>query len=195
MPRSVVVHDEFDWEDDRHLLTRWRDTVIYELHVKGFTQLHNEIPEHLRGTYAGLGSDTVTRYLQDLGVSAVELMPVHQFLTEPAVAARGMTNYWGYNSIGYFAPHAAYSSSGARGEQVREFKEMVQQLPPRRHRGHPRRRLQPHRRGRPDRPGVLLPRARRPRDLQAGRHRPRLLLGRHRAAATPSTPPTAARCG
>ncbi len=125
MPRSVVVHDEFDWEGDQRLLTRWRDTVIYELHVKGFTQLHNEIPEHLRGTYAGLGSHTVTRYLQDLGVSAVELMPVHQFLTEPAVAERGMTNYWGYNSIGYFAPHAAYASSGTRGEQVREFKEMV----------------------------------------------------------------------
>ena len=125
MPRSVVVHDEFDWEGDRQLLTRWRDTVIYELHVKGFTRLHNEIPEHLRGTYAGLGSDTVTRYLQDLGVSAVELMPVHHFATEPAVAARGMANYWGYNSIGYFAPHAAYSSSGTRGEQVREFKEMV----------------------------------------------------------------------
>jgi len=125
MPRSVVVHDEFDWEGDQPLLTRWRDTVIYELHVKGYTQLHNEVPEHLRGTYAGLGSHTVTRYLQDLGVSAVELMPVHHFFTEPAVAERGMANYWGYNSIGYFAPHATYSSAGTRGEQVREFKEMV----------------------------------------------------------------------
>ncbi len=125
MPRSVVVHDEFDWEGDGHLLTRWRDTVIYELHVKGYTQLHNEIPEHQRGTYAGLGSDTVIRYLQDLGVSAVELLPVHHFITEPAVAKRGMANYWGYNSIGYFAPHAAYSSSGSRGEQVAEFKQMV----------------------------------------------------------------------
>ena len=125
MPRSVVVHDEFDWEGDQRLLTRWRDTVIYELHVKGYTQLHQEIPEHLRGTFAGLGSHTVTRYLQDLGVSAVELMPVHHFLTEPSVAERGMANYWGYNSIGYFAPHAAYASSGTRGEQVREFKEMV----------------------------------------------------------------------
>ncbi len=126
MPRSVVVHDEtFDWGDDSQLRTRWRDTVIYELHVKGFTQLHNEIPEEHRGTYAGLGSPTVTRYLQDLGVTAVELLPIHHFFTEPAVAERGMTNYWGYNSIGFFAPHAAYSSSGDRGQQVTEFKQMV----------------------------------------------------------------------
>ena len=125
MPRCVVVHDEFDWGDDRPLRTRWRDTVIYELHVKGFTALHNEIPEHLRGTYAGLGSHTVTRYLRDLGVSAVELLPVQQFFTEPAVAARGMINYWGYNPIGFFAPHAAYSSSGTHGQQVTEFKQMV----------------------------------------------------------------------
>ncbi len=125
MPRSVVVHDDFDWSDDVPMRRRWRDTVIYELHVKGFTQLHNEIPEHLRGTYAGLGSDTVTNYLRDLGVTAVELLPVQQFFTEPAVAARGMTNYWGYNTIGFFAPHAAYSSSGTHGQQVREFKEMV----------------------------------------------------------------------
>jgi glycogen operon protein len=125
MPRSVVVRDEFDWGGDRKLLTRWRDTVIYELHVKGFTRLHDRIPERLRGTYAGLGTDVVIDYLKDLGVSAVELLPVQQFLTEPAVAARGMTNYWGYNTIGYFAPHAAYSSSGTRGQQVTEFKQMV----------------------------------------------------------------------
>ncbi len=125
MPRCVVVHDEYDWGDDRQLRTRWRDTVIYELHVKGYTQLHNEIPEHERGTFAGLGSHTVTRYLQDLGVTAVELLPAQHFFTEPAVAGRGMTNYWGYNTIGFLAPHSAYSSSGERGEQVREFKQMV----------------------------------------------------------------------
>jgi len=124
-PRSVVVHDEFDWGEDRPLLTRWRDTVIYELHVKGFTQLHNEIPEQHRGTYAGLSTDTVTRYLNDLGVTAVELLPVHHFFTEPAVAERGLVNYWGYNSIGFFAPHADYSSAGDRGEQVAEFKQTV----------------------------------------------------------------------
>jgi glycogen debranching enzyme GlgX len=125
VPRSVVCHDEFDWAGDTQLRTRWRDTVIYELHVKGYTKLHNEIPEDLRGTYAGLGSPTVIRYLQDLGISAVELLPVHHFLTEPGVAERGLTNYWGYNSIGYFAPHAAYSASGDRGQQVTEFKQMV----------------------------------------------------------------------
>ncbi len=124
-PRSIVVHDEFDWGGDRLLRTRWRDTVIYELHVKGFTQLHNEIPEHQRGTYAGLGTPTVTRYLNDLGVTAVELLPVHHFFTEPGVAARGLVNYWGYNSIGFFAPHAAYSSAGDQGQQVAEFKQMV----------------------------------------------------------------------
>jgi len=125
MPRSVVVHDDFDWGRDTQLRTRWRDTVIYELHVKGFTALHNEVPEHLRGTYAGLGSQTVTRYLNDLGVTAVELLPVHHYFTEPGVADRGMVNYWGYNSIGFLAPHAAYSSSGERGQQVVEFKQMV----------------------------------------------------------------------
>ncbi len=125
MPRSVVVHDTFDWGEDRPLRTRWRDTVIYELHVKGFTELHNEIPQHLRGTYAGLGSHTVTRYLNDLGVTAVELLPVHHFFTEPGVADRGLVNYWGYNSIGFLAPHAAYSSTGDRGQQVAEFKQMV----------------------------------------------------------------------
>jgi glycogen operon protein len=125
MPRSVLVHDDSDWSGDRKLLTRWRDTVIYELHVKGFTRLHDRIPEHLRGTYAGLGTDVVIDYLKDLGVSAVELLPVQQFFSEPAVADRGMANYWGYNSIGYFAPHAAYSSSGSRGQQVTEFKQMV----------------------------------------------------------------------
>ena len=107
---------------------RWRDTVIYELHVKGFTRLHDRIPEELRGTYAGLGHHVVTDYLQDLGVTAVELLPVHEFVSEPHLAPHGLTNYWGYNSIGYFAPHSAYSSSGDRGQQVGEFKQMVKNL-------------------------------------------------------------------
>jgi glycogen operon protein len=125
VPLSVVVDDRFDWGADAPLRRRWRDTVIYELHVKGMTQLHDRVPEELRGTYAGLASPAVTDYLRDLGITAVELLPVHQFVTEPAVAARGLVNYWGYNSIGFFAPHAAYSSSGDRGEQVTEFKAMV----------------------------------------------------------------------
>ena len=128
VPLSVVVDDRFDWGDDRPARRRWRDTVIYELHVKGMTQLHDRVPEELRGTYAGLATPAVIDYLCDLGVTAVELLPVHQFVTEPAVAARGLTNYWGYNSIGFFAPHAAYSSSGDRGQQVTEFKAMVKAL-------------------------------------------------------------------
>ena len=126
VPKSVVVHDpDFDWGDDRRPYTRWRDTVIYELHVKGMTALHDRVPEHLRGTYAGLATPAVIDYLRDLGVTAVELLPVQQFVSEPQVMARGMANYWGYNTIGFFAPHHGYSSSGDRGGQVREFKEMV----------------------------------------------------------------------
>jgi glycogen debranching enzyme GlgX len=126
VPMGVVVHDhDFDWGDDRRPYTRWRDTVIYELHVKGMTQLHDRVHEHLRGTYAGLATPAVIDYLHDLGVTAVELLPVQQFVSEPQVMARGMENYWGYNSIGFFAPHNAYSSTGDRGQQVGEFKEMV----------------------------------------------------------------------
>jgi glycogen operon protein len=128
MPKSVVTRDDFDWGGDTQLRRRWSETVIYELHVKGYTKLHPLVPEHQRGTYAGLGSEPVTGYLQDLGVTAVELLPVHHFLDEPEVAARGLSNYWGYNSIGFFAPHAGYSSSGHRGQQVTEFKQMVKDL-------------------------------------------------------------------
>ncbi len=125
VPRSVVVDDRFDWGDDRPMRYRWRDSVIYEMHVKGMTALHDRVPEELRGTYAGLATPAVTDYLKDLGITAVELLPVHQFVSEPALVERGLTNYWGYNSIGYFAPHNAYSSSGDRGQQVTEFKQMV----------------------------------------------------------------------
>ena len=125
VPRSVVVNDAFDWGDDTPMRRRWRDTVIYEMHVKGMTALHDRVPAELRGTYAGLATPAVTDYLRDLGVTAVELLPVHQFVSEPALVARGTSNYWGYNSIGYFAPHHDYSSSGDRGGQVSEFKRMV----------------------------------------------------------------------
>jgi glycogen debranching enzyme GlgX len=127
--RGVVVADgDFDWGDDAPLRRRWRDTVIYECHVKGMTALHDRVPEELRGTYAGLATPAVTDYLTDLGVTAVELLPVHQFVSEPALLERGTSNYWGYNPIGYFAPHNAYSSSGDRGEQVTEFRQMVKDL-------------------------------------------------------------------
>jgi glycogen debranching enzyme GlgX len=128
MAKSVVVHDEFDWGDDKRPAIKWTDTIIYELHTKGFTQLHTEIPEKLRGTYAGLTTDAAVHYLKDLGITTVELLPVHQFVPEPDLAEKGLTNYWGYNSIGFFAPHNAYSSSGDRGEQVTEFKQMVKSL-------------------------------------------------------------------
>ncbi|MDO7868384.1 glycogen debranching protein GlgX [Nocardioides jiangxiensis] len=128
VPLGVVVHDEFDWQGDAPLRHRWRDTVIYELHTRGFTQLHDRIPPDLRGTYAALGHDVVTGYLHDLGVTAVELLPIHHFVSETALLDRGATNYWGYNTIGFFAPHGGYSASGDRGQQVREFKEMVRSL-------------------------------------------------------------------
>jgi glycogen operon protein len=129
VPKSVVVHDVFPWGEDHHRPhVPWADTVIYELHVRGFTMGNAEIPPELRGTYAGLAHPAAIAHLQKLGMSAVELMPVHQFVSEPKLLRRGLGNYWGYNSVGYFAPHSAYSSSGTRGEQVREFKAMVRAL-------------------------------------------------------------------
>ena len=129
VPRSVVVGaEDFDWQGDQPLRHRWRDTVIYEAHVKGMTRLHDRVPDELRGTYAGLATPAVVDYLRDLGVTAVELLPIHQFASEPALVERGLVNYWGYNSIGFFAPHNAYSAAGDRGQQVTEFKHMVRSL-------------------------------------------------------------------
>jgi isoamylase len=128
VPKCLVVDEQFWWEDDRPPMTPWSQTVIYETHVKGFTKLHPEVREDLRGTYAGLASDEAVAYLQELGVTAVELLPVHHIADESFLAERGLTNYWGYSSIGYFAPHALYCASGADGEQVREFKGMVKAL-------------------------------------------------------------------
>jgi isoamylase len=128
VPRSIVVDDRFDWGDDRKLNRSLHETEIYELHVKGFTARMPDIPPELRGTYAGLAHPTAVNYLRSLGVSAVELMPVHQFVHDGHLIDRGLRNYWGYNSIGFFAPHNEYASTGARGAQVREFKEMVKAL-------------------------------------------------------------------
>jgi isoamylase len=128
LPKGVVVDSTFPWGDDRLLRTPWSETVIYEVHVKGFTERHPDVPAALRGTYAGFASPAAIDYLSRLGVTAVELLPVHQSVTEEAVAARGLTNYWGYNSIAFFAPDARYASAGVRGEQVREFKTMVKTL-------------------------------------------------------------------
>ena len=128
VPRSVVVSPYFDWGVDRLPRTHYDETVIYEAHVCGLTKLHPLIPEEQRGTYLGLAHPAVIQYLQRLGVTAVELMPVHQFVPEGVLARRGLSNYWGYNTIGFFAPHNAYAASSTRGEQVPEFKSMVRTL-------------------------------------------------------------------
>jgi isoamylase len=131
MPRSLVVDPEFAWADDRLPRRRYADTIIYEVHVKGFTMRHPGVPEQLRGTYAGLAHEAAVGYLVDLGVTAVELLPVHQNVPEAFLLGRGLTNYWGYNTIGYFAPHGGYSAAvraGQPGGQVDEFKAMVNAL-------------------------------------------------------------------
>jgi glycogen operon protein len=128
VPRGVVIHDSFPWGGDRHPATSWSDTVIYEVHVKGATARHPDVPPALRGTYAGLAHPAFVEHLLALGVTAVELLPVHHFVSEPHLLRRGLTNYWGYNTLGYFAPHAAYSSAGTGGAQVTEFKAMVKAL-------------------------------------------------------------------
>jgi isoamylase len=130
MPKSVVVNPFFDWSTDHRPNRQLHELVIYETHVKGLTQRHPDVPEELRGTYAGLASPAVIDYLTRLGVNAVELMPVHQFIHDHHLVERGLRNYWGYNSIGFLAPHNGYGSAGATsaGEQVPEFKFMVKTL-------------------------------------------------------------------
>jgi glycogen operon protein len=129
VPKSVVVHDAgFPWGDDRRPGIPWADTIIYEAHVRGFTIRHPEVAPHQRGTFAGMGSPPVIEHLQRLGITTLELLPVHHFVSEHHLVTRGLTNYWGYNSIGFFAPEARYSSTGTRGQQVSEFKAMVRNL-------------------------------------------------------------------
>jgi glycogen operon protein len=128
VPKGVVHNPYFDWGNDRPPTTPLQDTIVYEVHVKGFTARHPDIPEALRGTYAGLAHPVTIDYLKSLGVSAVELLPVHQFVHDSHLVERGLGNYWGYNSIGFFAPHNEYAASGQRGEQVQEFKAMVRAL-------------------------------------------------------------------
>ena len=125
---GVVVDERFDWGDDSRPNTAYHNTVLYEAHVKGMTMTHPDIPERLRGTYAGMAHPAIVHHLASLGVTAVELMPVHQFVNDAFLQAKGKSNYWGYNTIGFFAPHNAYAAAGQRGEQVREFKEMVKAL-------------------------------------------------------------------
>jgi isoamylase len=128
MPRCVVANPYFDWGNDRQPRTPYHQSVIYETHVRGLTKLHPAVPAEQRGTYAGLAHPAVIEHLLDLGVTAVELMPVHQFVSDGFLAERGLSNYWGYNTVGFFAPHNTYSSAGQLGEQVPEFKSMVRAL-------------------------------------------------------------------
>jgi isoamylase len=128
IPKCVVIDPHFDWEDDRPPATPWPDTVIYEVHVKGFTRGHPGVREDLRGTYAGLASEEALAHFSALGITAVELLPVHHIADEGFLHGLGLTNYWGYSSIGFLAPHALYAATGTHGEQVREFKGMVKAL-------------------------------------------------------------------
>jgi isoamylase len=128
MPRSVVVSPFFDWTGDRSPKRPYNESVIYEAHVRGLTQLHPDIPEEIRGSYAAIAHPVMLEHFHRVGVTAVELMPVHQFIQDEHLAKKGLRNYWGYNTIGFLAPHNAYSSSGQRGQQVQEFKTMVKAL-------------------------------------------------------------------
>jgi isoamylase len=128
VPKSVVIDQGFDWEGDRPPRIPFADTIIYETHVKGFTMTHPDVREELRGTYAGLASEPALEYLKDLGVTAVELLPIHHISDESFLFERGLHNYWGYSTIGFFAPYSEYAATGRRGEQVREFKGMVKAL-------------------------------------------------------------------
>jgi glycogen operon protein len=128
IPKSVVISPFFNWDNDRHPRTPYNETVVYEAHVKGLTKCHPEIPEEIRGTYTALAHPVMLEHYARLGVTAVELMPVHQFVHDSHLVSEGRRNYWGYNTIGYFAPHNDYAASGQRGQQVQEFKTMVKAL-------------------------------------------------------------------
>jgi isoamylase len=128
VPKSVVINPFFDWERDELQGIPWQETVVYETHVKGLTANNPDIPEELRGTYSGVAHPSMVKYLKGLGVTAIELMPVHQFVHDKHLIDQGLRNYWGYNSIGFFAPHNEYSSRGQRGQQVQDFKQMVKSL-------------------------------------------------------------------
>ncbi len=128
VPKCVVINPHFNWEDDKPLNIPYHKSIIYETHVKGFTKLHPEIPEKIRGTYAAIAHPITIQYLNDLGITAIELMPVHQFVLDRTLAEKDLNNYWGYNTLGFFAPDARYSGSGILGGQVFEFKSMVKEL-------------------------------------------------------------------
>ncbi len=129
IPKAVVIDDSFEWGDDQRLEIPWSDTIIYETHVKSFTQLHPEIPELMQGTYAGLAHEVSLNYLKSLGITAIELLPIHHIFPFPQfLVEKGLRDYWGYRTLGYFAPYSQYSATGILGEQVTEFKQMVKRF-------------------------------------------------------------------
>jgi len=128
MPKAVVVNPYFDWSDDRPPRVPYHHSVVYEAHVKGLTMRHPGVPEELRGSYAAIGHPVIVEHLLRLGVTAIELMPVHEFVHDEHLVRRGLSNYWGYNTLGYFAPHHGYASTGSAGQQVQEFRAMVKAL-------------------------------------------------------------------
>ena len=195
IPKSVVIDESFDWEGDQLLRRPWDETVIYELHVKGFTQLLPGVREDLRGTYAGLASEAAIAHLVDLGVTAVELLPIHHIADEHFLQARGLTNYWGYSTIGFLAPHAGYAATGTHGRAGARVQGARQGAAPGRDRGDPRRRLQPHGRGQPPRPDAVVQGRRQPRLLPHDARRRRATTRTSPAPATRSTPSTRRCCG
>ncbi len=179
IPRCVVVDEGFDWENDRPPRRPWNETVIYEMHVKGFTKCNEDVRSELRGTYAGLASDEAIRHLVDLGITAVELLPVHHVADEKSLIDKGLSNYWGYSSIGFLAPARALRRHGGAGRAGARVQGDGEGAAPSGHRGDPRRRLQPHRGGQPPRPDAVVPRCRQPVVLPARRRGPALLHGLH----------------
>ena len=183
MPRSLVTSEEFAWTDDDRPARRYEDTIIYEAHVKGLTMRHPDVPPPLRGSYAGLAHEAVIGHLLDLGVTTVELLPVHESVPESFLVERGLTNYWGYNTIGYFAPHQAYSAAvraGAARRAGRRVQGDGERAAPGGPRGAPGRGVQPHRGGQRARPHPVLPRPGQPGLLPPGRWGPAALLRHHR---------------
>ena len=164
--------------------------MIYESHVRGMTMRHPGVPAHLRGTFLGLASDPIVDHLLDLGVTAVELMPVHHFVADRHLSTKNLTNYWGYNTIAFFAPHVGYATGGARRPGRRVQVDGAHPAPGR-HRGHPRRRLQPHRRGQPARADALAQGDRQRHLLPALSRGPALLPRLHRHRQQPERPPSA----
>ena len=193
-PLGCVIDEAFTWGDDRPPKTPSHRTLIYEMHVKGFTKLNDEIPEEFRGTYAGLSSEPAIRYLRELGVTAVELLPVHMHADDRTLLDKGCVNYWGYNTLSFFAPEPAIRGRKATGRSDPRIQDDGPQPARRGHRSDSRRGLQPHRRRQPDGPDGLVPRHRQRQLLPPVARKIRATTWTSPAAATRSTCATRACC-